>query len=46
MLVSEKVLKEISKAQLHVMPVCLRNAVVTKDTVNVLPAFPNTAGHD
>lgn len=45
MLVSEKVLEEIRKAQLHVMPV-LRNAVVTKDTVNVLPAFPNTAGRD
>lgn len=33
------------KEQLHAMPVCLRNEVVTEDTRSILPEFPNTAEH-
>lgn len=32
--------------QLHVIPVCLRNDVVTGDDGNVFPEFSNTAEHE
>lgn len=32
--------------QLHVMPECLRNEVVTSGAGNILPELPNTAEHD